>query len=471
MTPKGMKALLASQLVMSVCSFIRNVLLARALGVEDFGIASTFAVVIFFVEMSSDFALDRYLIQYRFGANARSLSTVHGIMVVKGFLVSCLLYLSANYLAAIFSLQEYVWGYELLALVPFVKSLANYDYALQQKRLDQRTYALMEGIPHFLSTLALLPLLYYSNDPTVIIAVTFINYFGFAFISHVKSTQKYRVRFDKVLMNEVMKFSLPLIINGIFLFMILHGDRVIVGHFYDMPSLGLYTAVFSLFSVPIIFSQRLISTWFIPLLARHLNDKEYIEYQGVARLSATICSFLAINAFVGFSLLGIPVITLIYGAEYTPEFYLVMALGASVALRIYRMPSSVISMSQAMTRNEMFCSFSRTSGVALAVYFASMGMPLFYIAASALIGELVASMLSFYLLSRLPLPFVSIDVLKDSVFFIILFGVVLSLEMHIDGDTLLSIVSYMAMFLVVSAYYLVVHRAEIDKVVRKFRPA
>lgn len=461
-----MKALVVSQLVMSICSFVRSVLIARALGIEDFGIVSTFSVVIFFVEMSTDFALDRFLIQYRYGSNRRPLSVVHGLMFMKGIIVSLALYMSASLMAAIFSLPDYVWGYELLAFVPLVKSFANYDYAVQQKGLDQRTYAAMEGIPQVLSTLALIPMLYFTDSPAVIVAVTFINYAGFALISHIRARQKYRISFEKNLLLRVLSFSAPLIVNGIFLFMILHGDRVIVGHFYDMGSLGMYTAVFSLFSVPIIFSQRLISTWFIPHLSRHLNSRNHEDYLAVARVSSSVCSFLAVNAFVGFSLLGIPVVTLIYGPEFTPETLLIIALGGSVALRIYRMPSSVISMSQGMTKYEMLCSFSRTAGVLMAVYFASLGKPLYYIAISAFTGELIAATLAFFLLTRLPVPFVSLDVVKNSVFFVLLVFVVIILEYYYPGGFWLSISKYLSLLSIILIYFFVFHRTDLLKVAR-----
>ena len=52
------------QIGSSACSFIRNIVVARVLSVEEFGIAATFAMTLSIVEMSSQLALDKYLIQH-----------------------------------------------------------------------------------------------------------------------------------------------------------------------------------------------------------------------------------------------------------------------------------------------------------------------------------------------------------------------------------------------------------------------
>ncbi|MDF1762121.1 MAG: oligosaccharide flippase family protein [Oleibacter sp.] len=463
MKPSGKKELLLAQIVMSVCSFLRSILIARALGVENFGVASTFAVVISFIEMSTDIALDRFIIQYRFGYNRRVLSSIHGLMIIRGLITSLVLFFSAPLIAALFSLQDFLWAYQVLAFIPMVKSFTNFDYARQQKQLDYKTFAMMEGIPHVISTIALVPLLYFSVDPSVVIWVTFLNYAGFAFFSHLRSKVNYRVTFDYVLTMKVLGFSLPLILNGFLLFLILHGDRVIVGHFYTMSSLGIYAAVFSLFSVPILFSQRLMSALYTPVLARHANALSKEKYSEAASISSILCGFLAINGMLGFSILGGPVIALVYGDEFSASKIIIYALALSSAIRILRVPSSFISLSQGKSKFVLYVSLIRSSGVIFAIIFASIGYPLEYVAVSSAIGEILAIIFSFLFLNMLPLKFLNKAVFRDLIFFIFvaLFCYLLTI---IDDLSVMHYVSlYFTSLIVVILYYYIFHRKFIGR--------
>ena len=60
-------ALLGGNLGVALLKFARNILVARLLSVENFGIAATFAIVFGFIEMLAFLGLDRFLIQTRNG--------------------------------------------------------------------------------------------------------------------------------------------------------------------------------------------------------------------------------------------------------------------------------------------------------------------------------------------------------------------------------------------------------------------
>jgi O-antigen/teichoic acid export membrane protein len=59
---KALSILAGGRASIAALNFTRNILLARLVTVEDYGIASTFIVAIALVEMFGDLALDRLVV-------------------------------------------------------------------------------------------------------------------------------------------------------------------------------------------------------------------------------------------------------------------------------------------------------------------------------------------------------------------------------------------------------------------------
>ena len=81
-------ALLGGNLGVALLKFARNILVARLLSVENFGIAATFAIIFGFIEMLAFLGLDRFLIQTRNEALERVQSTLHTMQVLRGVFVA-----------------------------------------------------------------------------------------------------------------------------------------------------------------------------------------------------------------------------------------------------------------------------------------------------------------------------------------------------------------------------------------------
>src|SRR5687768_16809349 len=96
----------------------RNVIIARLISVEDFGIASTFAITMALVEMASNFSLDRLVVQDRDGDRPHVLATLHAVQAVRGLIGAGILYMLAGLLASLFGVPDVVYAYQALAIIP-----------------------------------------------------------------------------------------------------------------------------------------------------------------------------------------------------------------------------------------------------------------------------------------------------------------------------------------------------------------
>src|SRR5262245_19352969 len=86
-------------------SFIRNMVLARLLTREDFGIAAAFAMIITLLEFSGKLGVARFLIRDKEAGEPGYLDTAHAVQAGAGVLSALLMLVGAWPLAALFELQ------------------------------------------------------------------------------------------------------------------------------------------------------------------------------------------------------------------------------------------------------------------------------------------------------------------------------------------------------------------------------
>jgi O-antigen/teichoic acid export membrane protein len=132
-------------LAAALLSLVRNVIIARLISVEDFGIASTFAITMAMVEMASNIAVDRLLVQARDGEEPHLLSTLHSIQAARGLFGAVVLFVIAHPVSLLFGLPEVAWAYQAMAAIPLLRGLANLDMFRRQRDMQFLPFVLVEG--------------------------------------------------------------------------------------------------------------------------------------------------------------------------------------------------------------------------------------------------------------------------------------------------------------------------------------
>src|ERR1035441_6587545 len=79
--------------VSQVCSFIRNVIVARLVSPKDFGIAATFAVTISAFALMTNLSADKLLVQAKEGDEVGFQETSQAIQAGRNLLVASIIFL------------------------------------------------------------------------------------------------------------------------------------------------------------------------------------------------------------------------------------------------------------------------------------------------------------------------------------------------------------------------------------------
>jgi O-antigen/teichoic acid export membrane protein len=387
----------------ALLSLVRNIVIARLISVEDFGIASTFAITMALVEMASNFSLDRLVVQARDGEEPRLLSTLHAVQAIRGLLGAGVLVVVAGPIAALFGVPEVAWAYQALALIPLLRGLAHLDMFRRQRAMQFVPSATVEVSAQMLSSLAALPLALWLGDWRAMLYALLIQQVVFTAASHLVALRPYRWSWDRDIIRRTLRFGLPLLANGILMFGIFQGDRIIVGSLIGMTELGWFSVAFSLAFVPAMVLATSLQSFFLPQLSRVQDDAT--AFRRLYLVTAQASLLLGIALAVAFWFAGPMLVVLLYGARYELAAPIVVWLAVMQGLRIARMGASITATAKANTTNPLLANVARVVSLPIAWGAVSMGGGVTAVVGIAIAGECFALLVSQLLLRRrLSLP-------------------------------------------------------------------
>ncbi len=393
---KSISILAAGRTTIAALNFARNILLARLISVEDYGIASTFIVALSLVELAGDLALDRMIVQDRQGNSRRFVGTIQALMLGRGILLTALLYVIAEPIAHIFNHPELTWAYQAFAILPFITSLLHMDVMRQQRDMSFGALVMAEASGAALSLLAVWPLAILLKDFRVILAALFLDQVVRAAASHLLARRSFAIAWDTEVFKKALKFGVPLMVAGMVNFAILQGDRIVIGNQFTARDLGLFSAALTLAMTPSLITARIAQTFFLPLLAKIQDNTAKFEIQAAISLQAMIC-FAGFACFC-FAAIGEPLFRVLFGPKLAEAAYLVTPLGIAFAIRLARVGPTTCALSKGHTLNVMMANLVRLFTLPIAFFAVLQGGTMLDVALISVVGEILSLALATLLL-------------------------------------------------------------------------
>jgi len=378
------------------CAFLRNVIIARLLSPSDFGIASTFAITFFLIEMVSSLAADKLLIQAKDGDDPQFQNTVQLVLAWRGLMNAVLLFLLAGPISYLFGVPGARWAFRCLAIVPLIKGFTHLDPNRLQREMKFRPAVAVDVTSNILVTLAALPLGLWLRSYELMLWVLVAQAACSVILSHFVAERRYGWAWDARYLKQIFTFGWPLLINGLLMYVIFQGDRFVIGAAprlfgkspYTLADLGVYSVAFSLAMGPAMLVSNVSVSLFLPLLSRVQERRDQFErrYCVCAEVGSLVAALISIPLIVA----GGWLVILIYGAKYAAAADFIGWVAAMWALRVLRAAPSVAAMARGDTRNAMVSNLVRSLALVGVLSVAAAGLPLSWIAACGFFGELLA---------------------------------------------------------------------------------
>jgi len=198
-------------------------------------------------------------------------------------------------------------------------------------------------------------------------------------LSHVLTRRRYKAQFDKEKALTCLKYGLPLAGNGIVLAFVLHYEKAIAGHFFNLETLALLAMGAALTMTPALTAARSFQGVHLPVL-RRVPDRSSQIMARACNLGAGIAIALALLA---------PWVLGVLGTSFAPAFALLPLLIVLAALRLPKSGLATIAMAQGRTKLPLIANVPRLISVPIIWTVASGGGGVLDILLVAAIAEAV----------------------------------------------------------------------------------
>lgn len=382
----------------ALSTFARNIIIARLISVEDFGIAATFGITMALVQMSTGLGVDRLIVQATDGNEPKLQGTVQAFNILRGVVLAVIMYAVASPIAHLFDLPELIWAFQWLAVLPLITGFVHMDAARFQREMKFGPSVLVESVPQIIAVALSAPLALYFKDYRVMLWIITVQAVSTVVLSFLVSKRRYSVAIDREFLNRILSFGWPLMLNGILLFGIFQADRGIVGIAYSMEDLGWFSAAFTLTLFPSMVFANAAQSFFMPMLSRVQDDPEKLEAGSVATIKA--CLMIGITISVGLSLAGPAFLLLLFGNDYIGGVAIIAWFALMQGIRMAKAGPTIVAISCGQTKLPLYANIVRSFALVFALVAVWQGWGVLGIVIGGIIGETMAVVYFLSLLKR-----------------------------------------------------------------------
>ena len=219
-----------------------------------------------------------------------------------------------------------------------------------------------------------------------------------ALTSHLVAERPYRLVLDRALIAQSLRFGWPLLLNGILLFAVFQGDKLIVGRELGMETLAIFAMGFTLTLTPTLVLAKSVQNFFLPQLAGATDNAPHFAHLSTATMQAVL--ILGLSIVVVTVLIGGPVVYLLLGDKYLDLLPYLFWLAIMQAVRVAKAGPAIVALALGHTGNAMWSNLGRVASLPVCWYVAVTSGDLLMIIwvgiAGEVLGQIIATLLLRY---------------------------------------------------------------------------
>ena len=294
-------------------TIIKTLVLARILTPSQFGIFGVAALVLGLLETLTETGVNVVLIQEKKDIK-HYLSTGWVVSILRGFLISSIIFLLAPLITNFFHSPESIHSLLVISLIPIIRGFINPAVVNYQKKLEFNNEFRFRG------SLILIEVVF-----TVIFGLIIRNETAFVLGMIVSSLLEVCLSFVLIKDKPSIEFNIEKLkyvfakgkwITGakIFEYLFSHGDDIVVGKILGIYPLGLYQQAYKISSLSITEVAETFQKVTFPLYSKMINNGESVKKIYLKTLLAT--SLIIIPVGVAILLFPEQIILIIFGKNW-----------------------------------------------------------------------------------------------------------------------------------------------------------
>jgi O-antigen/teichoic acid export membrane protein len=380
-----------SQIVLEGSAFLRNLILARLLGVEQMGLAVALALGIRALEMMGDFGLERLLVQVRSHELSGVRGTVHLVQAAKGLILMGIAVVVAKPLCTAINpaLDPYVFVLASAALV--LRGFINCEYRERQRVQDFSGMLYAEGISNVIAVVFVAPIALATRDYSALAWASVLQASLLCLLSHLFAKRAMTFAFDRASLRKAFRFGIPIACNGVLMFLAMQGDRLIVAVNFTPEDLAKFAISAQLSLLPALVGARFLLTLDLPRFSNNSTQPAALRKQYSDRLKQV--GLVAVMMTSAFAILGTKAVAWLYGLAFVPLPEMMALLALAAGLRLVRAVPNTLLLSKGKTLMMLICNLPRLLALLVALAFIARGHGLVTIVAIGTMSEALSRLL------------------------------------------------------------------------------
>lgn len=308
---RGGSLLAAGTLIERLARLGRNMLLARIIAPDQFGIMAITLAVIALYEAITEVGVAQAVIQNKRGDTPEFLNVAWWFGVARGLIVGIIALPLAAPIARFYDMPDLV---PLLMVAPlsilFTGLTSPRVYALQRQFRFGATLAAVQGAG-LLGTAVTIALGFWLQNVWALLWGAVFEAFARFVISFLVCPIRPRFKLDKDSRTDLFKFTRGMAGLSVLTLLIMQADTFVLGKVVSAEDLGLYVMAITLATFPLMIFSKVVQPLVVPMFAS-LQENHAALRAKVLQLSRLVWLFgLPLATILG--LIGRPLLILVYG--------------------------------------------------------------------------------------------------------------------------------------------------------------
>ena len=318
----GLKAKAArGSLVLAIGTFVeramrlvRNMILARLLAPEDFGLMAIVLTVLVSLETLTDAGVYQAIIHSKNGAEQEFLNVAWFVQFIRGVGLYVIGFFLAPVIAHFYNKSELVPLLRITMLFVVFNCAMNPDIRVLEKKLRYiKLTALWQG-SSLLGTIITMGLALYSSNVWVLVIGRVSESFLRATGSFLFCSFRPRWCFNREYLHELLGFSRGMLGLSFLTIITLQADVFVLGKYVSSELLGIYSLALALAYQPAVILGKVIIQVLFPVFSMKQDNKQF--------LCKTVGKMLRIIFVFGVPIIGVvtvfseSILRIIYGPKY-----------------------------------------------------------------------------------------------------------------------------------------------------------
>jgi O-antigen/teichoic acid export membrane protein len=343
----------------NVLRLVGNLILARLLFPEAFGVMAIVNMFMSGLNMFSDIGIKPAIIQHERGNDETFLRTAWTIQIVRGLVLGLCLCILAWPIAYVYKEPQLMWLLPFVGFNNVLNSFISTALAHLNRQLVMGRQTLIDLFSQAVSLAAMALVAWIHPSVWALVIGGTVASAISVVLSHVALPGiKHRLCWDKESRTELFKFGRWITLSTAFTFLSMQADRLIVSTFASMAMIGIYSVASNLSQVVTTVGSRLTGAILFPLYAAWNREGKEMLHRQAFRARVRLMALFLIPPCIMVPF-GPPIIELLYDSRYHEAGWMLSLLSLSVIPQVIVLTSASVLLAVGDSYRHMSYTVSR----------------------------------------------------------------------------------------------------------------